>query len=628
MIVLVSMPWASVTEPSLGLGVLSAELHARGIPAKVMHLNAWLLRYLKYTTYRKLADMFSVNDFLFTRGMDESEFGVARMQLLVDTLSACPPAARPRATVAECVDLLHSLREQIIPAYLSDCADAVLDNDPDIVGFTCMYDQTFASVALAHEIKRRSPGIVTIFGGYGVHGETGIAVQRSFNSAVDVVVYGEGEDTLVDLAAGDLSKGTLKSVAGISFIDGGGHVVRTPDRPFRDMHKALPPRFDDYFADVNDLRSKYGISIRTPYLPVETSRGCWWGQKSHCTFCGIDDVTMRYRSKSAGQVISELDDLSRLYDVTQFRISDYILPIEYFSSLMPELSARGAPYLLSCETKSNLKRKHFEAFASAGFREIQPGIESFSTHVLSLMAKGVNALQNLRTIKLCRMFDIIVHYNILYGFSEELQDDYFEMLRLIPMISHLDPPASCVKVAITRYAPMQQEALRLRSSAGRSLQADHRYELLFSPSRLKQLKFQLEAYCYYFEDPFELSSELVGLYGLLQSQVAQWKENPERARLEWLGEDRIVDTRFGSATVHHVTRSEAEVLRRCDDDFITIDALARDMQVSDAEVRSAVASLRDRRLVVDDKGVILSLVLPIGSSEGQTASARSVEHVA
>lgn len=68
-----------------------------------------------------------------------------------------------------------------------------------------------------------------------------------------------------------------------------------------------------------------------------------------------------------------------------------ILPHRYFATLLPELARRGTGLRLSCEMKANTTPERFDLLARAGFAEVQPGIESFSSRVLRSMDKGVRA---------------------------------------------------------------------------------------------------------------------------------------------------------------------------------------------------------------------------------------------
>src|SRR3954465_271775 len=44
-----------------------------------------------------------------------------------------------------------------------------------------------------------------------------------------------------------------------------------------------------------------------PLMLIETARGCWWGAKNHCTFCGLNGETMGFRAKSADRVMTEIE---------------------------------------------------------------------------------------------------------------------------------------------------------------------------------------------------------------------------------------------------------------------------------------------------------------------------------
>ena len=164
---------------------------------------------------------------------------------------------------------------------------------------------------------------------------------------------------------------------------------------------ALPyPDFTDFFAQFE--RSRFGGDWQ-PSVFVETSRGCWWGERMHCTFCGLNGATMAYRSKSAPRA---LDELTHLADDAipgcDIQVVDNILDLKYFKTLLPELAARKLNVSLFYETKSNLKKDQVRLLRDAGVLTIQPGIESFSDRVLKQMKKGVTGLQNIQLLKWCK----------------------------------------------------------------------------------------------------------------------------------------------------------------------------------------------------------------------------------
>jgi magnesium-protoporphyrin IX monomethyl ester (oxidative) cyclase len=102
----------------------------------------------------------------------------------------------------------------------------------------------------------------------------------------------------------------------------------------RDVDRVPVPDYDDYFAALSETPLHTGIF---PALLVETSRGCWWGEKHHCTFCGLNGDEMAYRPKSVGRVLEELDLLARRYATHRFLVVDNILHRQHLKTLIPAL---------------------------------------------------------------------------------------------------------------------------------------------------------------------------------------------------------------------------------------------------------------------------------------------------
>jgi ribosomal peptide maturation radical SAM protein 1 len=160
---------------------------------------------------------------------------------------------------------------------------------------------------------------------------------------------------------------------------------------------ALPyPDFDDFFAEFNATGFK---ATWQPRLFFETSRGCWWGEKKHCTFCGLNGQTMEFRSKTGARALEELTAIVAKHPGCEIQVVDNILDMRYFNDFLPALAASGVDVELFYETKANLKKDQVRQLRDAGVTSIQPGIESFSDNVLTLMRKGVTALQNIQLLK-------------------------------------------------------------------------------------------------------------------------------------------------------------------------------------------------------------------------------------
>src|SRR3569623_193287 len=185
---------------------------------------------------------------------------------------------------------------------------------------------------------------------------------------------------------------------------------------------------------------------------METSRGCWWGAKNHCTFCGLNGEGMAFREKPVATVIDQIDGLEH-WGVDHLIMTDNIMPVRYLRELWPALAERGPRMKLFYEVKANLTEAQLDTMASGGIVTIQPGIESLSSDLLRLMRKGVSAHQNIALLRHCRGIGMQVHWGMIYGFPGEEAGHYEAMIDLIPKLAHLHGPTGCNPILIDRYSP-------------------------------------------------------------------------------------------------------------------------------------------------------------------------------
>jgi ribosomal peptide maturation radical SAM protein 1 len=614
--VLVSMPWTTLTEPSLGLGVLKAVLNAAGIRGRVRHLNLFALRFLQAKTYYALANVFALNDFLFS-GVIDPELTPRQTRLLRAAtkrlLSLGVIDAAEWGGEDGVIEQLLILRRETIPAWLDECADAIVNDGATFVGFTCMFDQTIASAALARLIKQRAPDILVALGGYAVRSPTAGTILDAF-PWIDAICDGEGEPAIADLARSSTGEKALSEIPGLTIRDDRGAVVQTAAATLIDINSSPIPDYDDFFSDVAALQRDHRVEIEVERLPLENARGCWWGAKSHCIFCGIADSDMAFRAKHPDNVIRALDETSKRYGITAFRFSDYILPQTYYRTLLPLLASRPQKYTLTGEIKANVKPEWVDLLRDAGFTEVQPGIESLSDTVLQTMRKGVTATQNVHTMLLGKAAGVLVHYNLIYGFPDEDIDDYRRMIAVLPTLFHLDAPSTRLPVQITRYAPLQEAPERFGLPMATH---DSSYGLIFGESFLQQSRFDLDRYCYYFERPFENAPQLRAAHREIDRIVDHWK-SLHRTRdviLSYVDEGpktRIVDTRGETALTYLLDAHDSAIIRALRTPQ-TIDALSAAIglgAIGSGAIADALKRLSDRGLIFHSGAKMVSLPLP------------------
>jgi ribosomal peptide maturation radical SAM protein 1 len=384
-------------------------------------------------------------------------------------------------------------------------------------------------------VKQHHPGIATALGGANCEGAMGAALHELF-PFVDYVCSGEGDRVVPELARRVLAG---EPVEGLPGIHARGAVSVLGDETHTPLVRgldALPyPDYTDYFAQF--AASGLG-AVETPTLALETSRGCWWGQKHHCTFCGLNGEGMEYRSKSPQRALAEIDSLLSAYPSRKLYAVDNILDFRYFDSLLRELAERPRPPRLYYETKANLAKQQLRLMRRAGIWGIQPGIESLSTAVLRLMDKGVTGLQNVRLLKWCAEIGLQVDWTFLCGFPGEDPSEYERAADLLPLLAHLQPPTGIYPLRLDRFspyfaAPEANGMVAVRPAAG------YRHVYPFSDAQLRRL-------AYYFDFDYADGRDPAQYTARLRTALDSWRAQVGQAQLELRDDGErlvILDTR-------------------------------------------------------------------------------------
>lgn len=441
-ILLISMPFGAVERPSLALGLLRAHCDAENVPCETQYLNLAFAERIGLADYRWVCDTIPytafAGDWLFAAALygpenDDLEYldEVLRAQWQQDDAD---------------IDRLLRIRAAVLD-FLLDCVAGIPWSDYTMVGFTSVFQQNIASLALARMVAERYPDITIMFGGANWEEEMGSALLERFRF-VGLAFSGEADRSFVEVVRARRAGRPVDGIPGV--ITRGGDGALVPAVTVRDLDSVPMPDYDAYFGQLSARPATAGVA---PTLLAETSRGCWWGVKSHCTFCGLNGGTMAFRSKSPDRVIEEFTALRDRTGVTTVSIVDDILDSHYFQTVIPELARRRLGLELFWEVKANLTRDHVRQLRDAGVAFIQPGIESFSDHVLKLMRKGTTGLRNVELLKWCKEYGVTPLWNLLYGFPGETDEDYRHTVDIIGAVWHLNPPTGYGPVRLDRFSP-------------------------------------------------------------------------------------------------------------------------------------------------------------------------------
>lgn len=554
MISLVLMPFVPLERPSLGVSLLKSVLFQSGMDANIRYANLEFAQRLGpglSFLIKGIRNEQLLGEWIFAQAAFDHTYDA---ETYLDSLPWDSIEARfgdPRGVRAQ----LHQARE-LAREFVSQLACELVNSGVRLVGASSMFSQNCATLALFREIRNLDPEVVTVMGGPNCEGQMGRALVDNF-PYLDFVVSGEAEELVSELFAGILRSGrSLTPLPEGVMAAGRGQPGR---RQIEDMDSIPLPDFADYFQTLERL--PLGQDMR-PGLLVESSRGCWWGQAHHCTFCGLNGHGMNYRSKSPQRVVEEYASLAATYGLKKFEAVDNILDMKYLETVIPQWAQDRPGYEIFYEVKANLKREQLELLAQAGVRWLQPGIESLHSGPLKLMRKGTTPTINLALLKWARELGIWVVWNVLCGFPGEEEGWYAEMADQTPWLSHLQPPQGLSPLRYDRFSPYYTEAEEFRLRLDPSPAYRHIYPL--EGQRLAEI-------AYYFVDRDRDSQRLrEGGYLRLERALESWKQAfrqdpPAVCSLEDDGQEvTVFDTRPASQQrLHRLRGLPREVLLAC-----------------------------------------------------------------
>ena len=612
-VALVNMPFSSSKYPSIQLGTLASLLKSQSIGVKTHHLYLHFAYQLGVPFYevlcqkRGLLGEWLFSHLLFRENPRNGEYARMFKPIFeeVHRETGCPPSS------------LLELKTIGAPQYLTRMLTEIDWSRYQVVGFTSTFDQNVASLTMAKLIKDLYPSVRIVFGGANFDGEMGLEHFRAF-PWIDYVIVGEGEEIFPTFVKQILDGKEDDFGPGVAYRRNGNIVFQPNQDLFSKFEKTGPPDYDDYFELLDELNPQFAQGLNKILL-YEAARGCWWGEKHHCTFCGLNAQSMQFRSKSPEQVFKEMRELSSRYNTTRFRFVDNIIDMKYIDGLFAKLAAECCDLEVYIETKSNLSKRQLQTLAHGGVRSFQPGIESLSLNQLKEMKKGVTPLQNLLAMKWASYYGIETLWNILLGFPGETDEDYRRQIDLLPSIVHFQPPLSVGELWLERFSPYfkwpEQNGIRI---TGPGLA----YEYVYDPAVVN-----LDKIAYDFE--YELIEKKVdpGLIEELTRLTQEWKRRHATGDKPFLLYSKAIDFvtvfdgRLETPIKERYDWPHAIIIDFCNESPKYRDqikaCLNEDNQRRNCETGIAERAIEDllrKRLLYEEGGRYLSLALPVNQT--------------
>ncbi|WP_248580877.1 RiPP maturation radical SAM C-methyltransferase [Nocardioides sp. InS609-2] len=608
----VNMPFADWDRPSFALSQLAALTRREfggQVEVSVHSLNLDVARYLGADTYQEITG--DIQHLL--TGLGEWMFrGIAfphvedNADAYFDRYYTSPRASDFKARLLELRAGLPELLEQL-------CTEHALA-DADIIGFTSMFAQTNASLAMARVVKRRNPQAVAVVGGANCEAPMGTVLVRNV-PAVDAIFSGPALHTFPDFVQRYLEGGidAVNDIPGVvTRANIEDPVLAAAVGRDRDIDDFFEPDHSSYLDAFERACGALSADPDVkPELMFETSRGCWWGQRSHCTFCGLNGLGMGYRAMSPEVALRQFTWLFGLSEHARgFSCTDNILPKNFPREVFAKLPDRPDGPPVFYEVKLPLSAKDMAAMARVGVTRVQPGIESISTETLQLMGKGTTAFLNIQFLKNCVRNGITPEWNLLMGFPGEREEVYQKYIADIPQLTHLPPPQAAFLVRFDRYSPYFTNP----DKYGLDLVPLDFYEKAFpfASDDVSQL-------AYFFRDrgPGAYQDSAFAYVGEVNQLVQDWlsRRAPTAGALKPVlelrvgadGSRSILDTRTGSTQAIAVDADMLRLLERLTSP-VTEESLVRTEESGEVFL-SRLAVLREHGMLFEEDDRVISLVV-------------------
>lgn len=620
-IALVNMPFSALELPSIGLTQLKSVVekkYAEQVSVDIHYINLDFARYLGLKAHNMIVHV----PYLNNTGIRDWFFRQAAFPMLADNTEEYFQRYFPQGNnEVQMYRQFIRLKRQGLDGFLDNLITAYKLDEADIVGFTSMFHQNVASFAMARKVKDRNPNVITVIGGANCESPMGQEIVKHVEQ-IDFVFSGPGLISFPEFIGCCIEQDWARRHRINGVFSKANCAAPIPQATLGEFkkHSIIGDELDldasvelDYDPFLESLERQFPNGDVKGVLLFETSRGCWWGEKAHCTFCGLNGMSMKYRSMSSENAVTQIQSLFKYAGrIRQIDSVDNIMPKSYLTEVFPNLNT---PPELSIfyEVKADLSEEDIAVLAKARVTKIQPGIEALATSTLKLMKKGTSSFTNVMLLRNCALYGIQPAWNLLVGFPGEEADVFQKYIEDLPLLTHLQPPDGVYPVRFDRYSPYFVKAKEYELD----LHPVDYYSLIYPFS-----KDSLANLAYFFSDhnvKAKYATTMITWIGKIREKNEHWhtrwngsdgKLAPRLYLKKGAEKTTVYDSRNGEAREYAVDETTVQVLGLLNKPGRIGDLANNFGHIPDFDPERQLAVLKERGWIFQEHERYLSLVLP------------------
>lgn len=389
----------------------------------------------------------------------------------------------------------------------------------NIVGLSCFADTRFYCFDFAKKVKKKNPKCLLIVGGPHTFVMDDLILKHY--PFIDILVRGEGEETLLEIVQGK----PREEILGITYQKG-KKIVRNELRPFA-------PNIDKYYIDYLLLPplDVYGKDVEAPVelrklktIYTIASRGCPF----QCSYCANVHWQRRWRAVSPQELVRRIQSWINDFGVEYVRFYDDLFTAnkKWVLEVCRLLREKKIDVKFRVLVRAGTEKEVLKALAEVGCQAVGFGIESGSDKILKRINKQITRKQIIETIKNCRKIKLWVVGAFIISLPDETVEDYKQSLSLVPF---LDTFQTNIQI-IFPYTPFYNE-LKERGEIDDEIwfEREHEGRLLYTKENFPSAKFGLRElewmalytqYYHFFKRPDKAIQKYGRIFGSLIIAIA------------------------------------------------------------------------------------------------------------
>ncbi len=294
---------------------------------------------------------------------------------------------------------------------------------PDLIGITSATPSYRKTLDLATKLKREFDSPILIGGPH----VTALPEETMRNDCFDIAILGEGETTVTELVDTVRKGEDLSKVKGIAYRQEMG-LMKTSPRPFVEDLDSLPFPARHLLPPLGQYKPTPSAYRHIPQATMITSRGCPY----RCAFCDHSVFGNRYRARTAGNVVDEIDLLMNRYGAKEIRFWDDTFNIDQTRviTICQEIRERKIDVAWTCLGRINhMNQTLLDAMAKAGCWQVDYGIESGNQEILNGITKGQTLEMVRRVVTMTLKAGIGVRGFFMLGLPGETEANMKDTIR-------------------------------------------------------------------------------------------------------------------------------------------------------------------------------------------------------